>query len=415
MINIKFNKPKAAELSATIQLNGSKSISNRVLLIQALSSKEVSIKNLSNAEDTRTMLRLLQNEQDSILDAGDAGTAYRFLTAYLATRPGKQFLTGSKRMLERPIAVLVDALRGLGAQIRYAGREGFPPLQIDRPNFDHEIQPELHIQSTVSSQYISALLLIAPRLTKGLVLHLEGETVSEPYINMTLGLMKIFGADCKKLGNKIWVEPGNYEAANFEVESDWSAASYYYAFAALSEGKVNLKLSNLHKNSLQGDACIANIMRVFGVETEYFEDGSILIKKEQSLLPDFFECDFTHCPDIAQTLAVVVAGLGLSGRLTGLQTLVIKETDRIAALKTELEKLGAVVNISANSLEIAKGIPAEFDTKGITINTYNDHRMAMAFAPLVLRLGALKFDNREVVAKSYPKFWDDLALLGLKM
>jgi len=415
MVNLKINKPKTAELVASIRLNGSKSISNRVLLIQALSNKEIGIKNLSNAADTTTMLRLLQHEKDSILDAGDAGTAYRFLTAYLAIRPGKQFLTGTKRMLERPIAVLVDTLRGLGAQIRYAGREGFPPLQIGSPNFNHEIQPELHIQSTVSSQYISALLLIAPSLAKGLVLYLEGEPVSEPYINMTLELMKIFGAECKKQGNKICVEAGNYEPINFEVESDWSAASYYYAFAALAEGKVNLKLSTLHKNSLQGDACIADIMEVFAIKTEYLEDGSILIKKEQTLLPDFFEYDFTNCPDIAQTLAVVVAGLGLRGRLTGLQTLLIKETDRIAALKTELEKLGAIVTTNQDSLEIEKAISPEFDTKNLIINTYNDHRMAMAFAPLVLRLGALKFDNREVVAKSYPKFWDDLTLLGLKI
>ncbi len=413
MSNIRINTTKHSSLNGRILLNGSKSISNRLLIIKSLGEFDMEINNLSNAEDTRTLIRLLQNSQESILDAGDAGTAYRFLTAFLATKKGKHFLTGSKRMLERPIGILVETLGKLGAKITYAAKEGFPPLSINSPDFNQEINHSLDIQSGVSSQYISALLLIAPYLPNGIQLNLEGETVSEPYIDMTLSLMSEFGAVVRKQGNSILVEPGKYINKQIEVESDWSAASYFYAIAALFDGPVNLKLKTLQADSLQGDSIINKIMTTFGIETLFGENGEIEIKKEKTLIPEYFEYDFTNCPDLAQTLAVLVAALGVPSKLTGLQTLIIKETDRISALKTELEKFDAQIVATIISLEIIKGIDKNLDSKTPpTVSTYKDHRMAMAFAPLSLIYGSLKMENKEVVAKSYPAFWDDLIKLG---
>jgi 3-phosphoshikimate 1-carboxyvinyltransferase len=412
MSSIKVTAPKSSSLRAEITLSGSKSISNRILMIQALSGKAMKVKNLSNAEDTKTMYRLLLNERDSILDAGPAGTTFRFLTAYLATRPGKSFLTGSNRMLERPISILVDALNSIGANIKYAGKKGFPPLTIDAPNFSKTQRPELNILSEVSSQYITALLLIAPKLDMGLTINLVGSTVSEPYIDMTLALMREYGIDCQKQANKISVVPGNYLSVDYEVESDWSSASYFYAIAALATGDVQIKLKTLNVNSIQGDASIAKIMKVFGVETVFQDNGEILLTKIQQELPASFEYDFTDCPDLAPTVAICCAGLGIPSKLTGLKTLVIKESDRISALKNELEKLSAEIKTTSDSLEIIKGISKENLNSNILINTYKDHRMAMSFAPLALVIGNIKFDNREVVNKSYPNFWTDLEKLG---
>lgn len=402
-------------LTGEVQLNGSKSISNRLLLIEALSKQDVTISGLSNANDTIILTRLLQNQTDSVLDAEDAGTTYRFMTAYLACQSDTQVLTGSKRMLERPIKILAEALNELGAQINYLGKAGYPPLSIRSPKFVHETMPQLNIPANLSSQYISALLMIAPSLPKGLRLRLEGEIVSEPYITMTTSLMQRFGVEVLRAGNTFLIEPQLYSAEAIHIEADWSAASYYYAIAALNQDPVNLQLHWLEQQSSQGDAIIAPIMELLGVQTDYLGKGKIQLSKLDMPLPDKFTYDFTNCPDLAQTLAVVLAGLDIPANLTGLRTLRIKETDRIAALKTELEKLGAKVKTTEESLQIVKGIDVSVREKAPLVETYKDHRMAMAFAPLALRLGQLKFDNREVVNKSYPDFWKDLEQLGFKL
>jgi 3-phosphoshikimate 1-carboxyvinyltransferase len=412
MSSITLTAPKG-NISYELSLGGSKSISNRVLLLQALSGKASDIYNLSEAEDCRTMQRLLANSNEKVLDAGDAGTAYRFITAYLALKPDKHFLTGSKRMLERPIAVLVEALNQLGCKINYASKFGYPPLVIEQANLSETLNNEIYINAAVSSQYISALLMIAPNLPNGLILNLEGKTVSEPYIDMTINLMSIFGAELKRMGNRIIVKSGKYHAVPYEVESDWSSASYFYAMAAVSDDSFKLKMNKFFKNSVQADARIVEIMKNFGVETIFHIDGFVEISKNNKELPVKFEYDFTNCPDIAQTIAVVLAALNIPAHLSGLETLKIKETDRIAALKTELEKLGAVVETDFNSLSIVKGINHQIVPN--TIATYKDHRMAMAFAPLSLIYDSIKMDNKEVVAKSYPSFWTDLQKLGFKI
>ncbi len=410
-ISIKANQLK--DIRGKISLNGSKSISNRLLIIEALCDEDFNISNLSNAQDTQTLYRLLRHADEQVLDAGDAGTTYRFLTAYLAMQQRRQLLTGSKRMLERPIKLLVDALRSLGADIQYVGKEGYPPLQINKAQLAKEEMPHLSIPAHISSQYISALLLIAPTLPKGLRLQLEGEIVSAPYIEMTLGLMKAFGIECLRAGNSFLIDAQPYKAAPFAVEADWSAASYFYAIAVLAEGKVELELEVLEPDSLQGDAVIAKLMEPLGVRSTFLDNGRVIIHKYSQQLPPRLDYDCTACPDLAQTLAAIAAGLQLPCKLTGLQTLRIKETDRIAAMKTELEKLGAVVEVGEDWLEVKKGIAAQAPAKTV-INTYKDHRMAMALAPLALKLGQLKFDHKSVVNKSYPAFWEDLKSLDFK-
>lgn len=413
MASIELKANKLRDIKGSISLNGSKSISNRLLIIEALCGEEFKIRNLSNAKDTETLFRLLRHPNEQIMDAGDAGTTYRFLTAFLALQEEEQMLTGSKRMLERPIAVLVEALKALGAKIDYVGKEGYPPLQIREGNFDKEEMPHINIPANVSSQYISALLLIAPSLPKGLRLQLEGQIVSAPYIEMTLELMAAFGIEYFRAGNSFMIDPQVYQPHAYAVEADWSAASYFYAIAALFDGELELELDVLKSDSLQGDSVIAEIMQPLGVDTRFLEDGRILLRKNGKPLPEFFEYDFTACPDLAQTIAVLVAGLEISAKLTGLQTLRIKETDRIEAMKTELEKLGAKVDVGEDWMEIKKGIGTKVSAKTV-IETYKDHRMAMAIAPLTLKLGKLKFDSKEVVNKSYPAFWTDLKKLGFK-
>lgn len=413
MASIELKANQLKNIKGSVSLNGSKSISNRLLIIEALCGDEFKIRNLSNAKDTETLLRLLKHPNEQIMDAGDAGTTYRFLTAFLALQEDEQMLTGSKRMLERPIAVLVDALKSLGATIDYVGKGGYPPLQIREGNFDKEEMPHINIPANVSSQYISALLLIAPSLPKGLRLQLDGQVVSAPYIEMTLELMANFGIEYFRAGNSFMVDPQEYQADDYAVEADWSAASYFYAIAALIEGELELELEVLKSDSLQGDSVITNIMRPLGVDTRFLEGGRVLLGKNGKMLPAFFEYDFTACPDLAQTIAAVVAGLQIPAKLTGLQTLRIKETDRIDAMKTELEKLGAKVTVGEDWMEIEKGIDTKVSSKTV-IETYKDHRMAMAIAPLVLKLDRLKFDSKEVVNKSYPAFWTDLKKLGFK-
>ncbi len=410
-MNIELSK-NPTPLHGHITLNGSKSISNRVLIIYALCADDFPIRNLSNARDTVALLRLLQHQGENVLDAGDAGTTFRFMTAYLAFQHGKHVLMGSSRMLQRPIAPLVEALQQLGARISYVGQVGYPPIQICTPIYNG--CDELRIDANVSSQFITALLLIAPTLPNGLRLTLAGEVVSRPYINMTLRLMEQFGVRHTWEADTITIQPQAYQAQPFAVEADWSAASYYYALMALSSDESSqLILNGLQLDSVQGDSVLMALMQRFGVFTEATDAGLRLQKTP--VCAKYFEYNFLSCPDIAQTIAVVCAGLGIPAHLTGLQTLKIKETDRIAALQTELQKLGCVVHTTDSSLTIERGIDTNIDTKSLVVNTYNDHRMAMAFAPLAMKLPSLRFDSKEVVAKSYPEFWNDLKILGFRI
>jgi len=404
-------------ITGHIELTGSKSISNRVLMIRALCGKHFDIFNLSPSDDTVTLERLLTS-RENVLDAHHAGTTYRFLTAYLALKGEEKVLTGSPRMKQRPVRALVDALNQLGANISYIENEGYPPLRIGRGKaiWGNSIT----LPADISSQYISALMIIGPILPSGLTIHLAGEIVSRPYIEMTMDIMKYFGADVIWNENSIIIKTGFYKARDFFAEADWSAASYYYEIAALSD-LANITLTGLSKDSLQGDSEIVNIGRKFGIETVYGERQITLHKDKGSAAPQFFECDFIRIPDIAQTVAVMCAGLGTMGLFTGLQTLKIKETDRIEALIKELAKVNVSLaraperfskksGVEYHMLEgtaVDQGSPPEF-------NTYNDHRMAMCLAPLAVSFPVVIHDP-EVVSKSYPGFWKDLASLGFEI
>lgn len=394
-----------------ISLNGSKSISNRALIIRALSGQDFPIDYLSTSKDTVTLQKLLSQEK-IILDAGHAGTTFRFMTAYLALQPDIQVLTGSARMKQRPIGVLVEALRKLGASIDYLEQEGYPPLQINPPENMGRVK-NLKISAGTSSQFISALLLIAPYLPNGLNLELEGTIVSRPYIEMTLGLMNHFGVKYKWKDQRISIFPQDYEAKPFKVEADWSAASYYYCLAAFAE-KLDLQLNGLWEDSLQGDAVLVEMMQKFGIKSTFNEQGVKLTKEEKST--SNFEWDFLRCPDIAQTLAVVCSGLGTPGLFSGLETLSIKETDRIAALKTELSKVGASFvklppHFSKKTNKTFYMVEGKAAVDHPTFDTYEDHRMAMAFAPFSM-IAPIAINDPGVVIKSYPDYWEDLKKLG---
>lgn len=400
--------PLQTSLKGEITLNGSKSISNRILMIQAILEEEFPIKGLSNAKDTATLKGLLGKLHEPILDAGEAGTAYRFMTAYLAWKGENQVLMGTKRMCERPIGVLADALNELGAKIQYVGKKGYPPLQMKPHNLE-EWGQRIRIGAHVSSQFISALLLIAPVLPNGMELILEGKIISRPYIQMTLNLMEEFGIIAMWHNDMIKVPPQEYVSKPFVVEADWSAASYYYSLVGIAD-HAEIQLNGLQQNSVQGDAILAEVMTQFGVQTTFNEKGILLTKTPIEIT--HFKYDCSDCPDIAQTLAVLCASLNVNALLTGLETLTIKETDRIAAVKTELEKLGCEITTTEDSIWIKKGIT---DTaQSVTVETYDDHRMAMAFAPLALILDQVKMEDKRVVCKSYPKFWEDFERLGLK-
>jgi len=403
-------------LIGEITLAGSKSISNRVLIIQALCDEDFPIHRLANAKDTQLLQALLASDE-AVRDAGAAGTTFRFLTAYLAIQPGVQILTGTERMKQRPIKILVDALRQLGATIDYLEQEGYPPLQIGEPT-DENRTNQLTIAADTSSQYISALLMIAPILPNGLELTLVGNMVSRPYIEMTLAMMQYFGIQFNWVDNVITVPPQDYKAKPFIVEADWSAASYYYAMAAFAE-EVDLQLNGLFENSTQGDAALVNMMERFGIITEFNTEG-IRLRKSGSAPQPIFEYDFIECPDLAQTLAVVCAGMSVHGVFTGLETLKIKETDRIAALKNELAKVQATMAALPPRFS-QKGNKQYFSVEGpVTVEntptfaTYEDHRMAMAFAPLAF-FGPVQIEEPNVVEKSYPDFWEDLKKLGFEI
>jgi 3-phosphoshikimate 1-carboxyvinyltransferase len=406
-------------LNGTIRLDGSKSISNRLLIIKALCAEPFEILNLSTSKDTVTLQKLLNQKSPEIYDAGAAGTTFRFMTAYLALQNGTQIMTGSARMLQRPIGRLVDALRHLGCDIEYMGADGYPPLKIKTPKIRES--SKLNIDSGISSQYISALLMIAPTLPQGLELTLEGKIVSLPYIQMTLALMQDFGVTHQWRNNTIIVPPQAYRAPapTYTVEADWSAASYYYTLAAFAD-KVDLKLNGLFENSLQGDAVVARIGESFGIETRFEGNDSVHLTKSGHGVTDLFEYDFIKCPDIAQTIAVLSAGKGVQTLFTGLETLFIKETDRVGALMTELAKTNVWLNKLPKKFSQKKQKDfyllegkAEFNTIP-TFDTYEDHRMAMAFAPLGL-LHPIQIADPEVVVKSYPRFWDDFKTLGFEI
>ncbi|MBL7828874.1 MAG: 3-phosphoshikimate 1-carboxyvinyltransferase [Saprospiraceae bacterium] len=405
-------------LQGVVALDGSKSISNRALIILALAGVDPSryLSRLSTSKDTVTLQRLL-GQSELVFDAGDAGTTFRFMAAYLALQPGVKILTGSARMQERPCGPLVDALRELGADISYLGKEGYPPLQIGA--FQSNGVDTVRVPAGVSSQFLSALLLIAPYLPQGLTLVPDGPLVSRPYLEMTLSQMRHFGADVQWQGDAVLVRPGTYQAREMVVEADWSGASYWYAMAALAE-EVELKLEGLFVSSWQGDSKLVPMMERFGVETT-FEASGVVLKKSGRALPPYFEQDFLECPDIAQTLAVVCAGSGVEALFSGLETLSIKETDRIAALKTELAKVG--VSFSKLPARMHSRNPGKTIyhlqgkatwTETPQFSTYGDHRMAMAFAALGL-LGTIKIENPEVVVKSYTRFWEDLKQLGFSI
>jgi 3-phosphoshikimate 1-carboxyvinyltransferase len=400
--SISIGKKSKVQGTAAL-LPASKSISNRVLIMNALAGNKSDLQNLSDANDTQLMLRLV-NSPESIIDVEDAGTTMRFLTAYFSITNQAKTLTGTHRMKERPIGILVNALRSLGVEIDYTEKDGYPPLRIK--GFSGQKTDRVSIRGDVSSQFISALMMVAPTLPQGLTLELEGKIGSRPYIEMTASLMKHFGVDSDFTGNKINITPQTYKNSGFTVESDWSAASYWFAIVALSEN-ADIMLPRISLTSLQGDRAIVDIMKSLGVEARMEKD---LLKLSKSVPAKELKWDFTHCPDLAQTVAVVCAAKGIKGYFTGLESLRIKETDRIAALQNELRKIGGdLKEIDSAHWELIPsiGLPAS-----ASFDTYKDHRMAMAFAPLATLMDVI-IENPSVVKKSYPRFWDDLRSVGL--
>ncbi len=401
-------------VNATIQLTGSKSECNRALVIEALSGGKVKVTNVSDAADAVTLSGILRNApadaqgSPRTVDIGPAGTAMRFLTAYFPLQDGEVLLTGTERMKQRPIGILVDAMRKLGARIDYAENDGFPPLHI-KGGFD-QVTDTITVQGDISSQYITALLLIAPNLPKGLHLHIAGELTSRPYVEMTLSMLKQAGIRYEWNDNVISIPNQEFAETQIWVEPDWSAASYWYSVAALAE-EAELFLPGLTSYSLQGDSVITELMANFGI-TSQFKDGGVHLKKEpKPVTRKIF--DLKSCPDLAQTLIVVCAALGHEATFTGLETLKIKETDRIAALQNELGKMG--VKLIEKGQVYKLDCSEKFIPEHITIATYEDHRMAMAFAPLALVIANVEIEEAEVVNKSYPAFWDDFAKAGFEV
>ncbi len=409
-MNLKLNQ-STCNLQSAISITGSKSETNRLLLLQAL-YPNITLENLSNSDDSQVMIKALKTQHltpdTQIIDVHHAGTAMRFLTAYFAQKEGYEVvLTGSTRMQERPIGILVDALKQLGADIEYVNNYGFPPLSIWGKKITKN---KVSLPANVSSQYISALLLIAPKLENGLELTLEGEITSMPYIKMTLALLNEIGVETIFKGNVIKVKnnPQNLAPKTLTIESDWSSASYFYSIIALSDIGTQITLSSYKQNSLQGDSVLSEIYKNFGVET-IFNDNSIILRKSKIKNQKSKIVNLQSSPDIAQTIAVTCFGLGIGCYLTGLHTLKIKETDRLVALETELTKLGAIISVTNDSLALEPSVIAR--NEAITIKTYQDHRMAMAFAPLALKTDII-IENAEVVSKSFPTFWDDLKSIG---
>jgi 3-phosphoshikimate 1-carboxyvinyltransferase len=422
--NIILSK-KNKSVNGTVHLTGSKSECNRALIIEALSNGKVKVNNISDAADTITLLEVLShksqvlsnkpndselNTQDlRLVNIGPAGTAMRFLTAYFSFQDDEVILTGSERMKQRPIGVLVNALREIGAHIEYTENEGFPPLKING-SLGQQQKDKISIKGDISSQYITALLLIASSLPQGLTLQIEGELTSRPYVEMTLAMLQQAGIQHQWEGNSIYIAHQEFRETAILVEPDWSAASYWYAIAALSD-EAELFLPGLTSYSLQGDSVITEIMANFGI-TSQFKDGGVHLKKEaKPLSRKIF--DLKSCPDLAQTIIVVCAALGHEATFTGLETLKIKETDRILALQNELAKMG--VKLIEKGQVYKLDCREKFIPESIFINTYDDHRMAMAFAPLALVIPELEIEDADVVEKSYPAFWEDLEKAGFEV
>ncbi|MDB5153898.1 MAG: aroA [Mucilaginibacter sp.] len=433
--NIILSK-KNKSVSGTVRLTGSKSECNRALIIEAQSSGKVKVENISDAADTVTLASILRSESPKVrkseseflanqkvsltggdlegastqdlrlVNIGPAGTAMRFLTAYFSFQDEELILTGSERMKQRPIGILVNALNGIGAHIEYTENEGYPPLRI-KGSLGQQQKDKISIKGDISSQYITALLLIAARLPMGLTLQIEGELTSKPYVEMTLAMLQQAGIQHQWEGNSIHIPHQEFRETSLNVEPDWSAASYWYAIAALAH-EAELFLPGLTSYSLQGDSVITEIMANFGI-TSQFKDGGVHLKKEaKPLSRKIF--DLKSCPDLAQTIIVVCAALGHEATFTGLETLKIKETDRVLALQTELAKIG--VKLIEKGLIYKLDCSEKFIPKGIFINTYDDHRMAMAFAPLALVIPEIEIEDYMVVEKSYPAFWEDLTKAG---
>lgn len=395
----------AAGWKTSVQLPASKSICNRALILNALSYSPYEIQNLSDCDDTDVMIKALDSN-DSHFDVKAAGTAMRFLTAFLSKIVGEWTITGTERMKNRPIRILVDALNSVGAKIEYMEKEGFPPLRITGSALQGG---EISLDGSVSSQYISALLMIAPTMEKGLVLHLTGKVVSKPYIHLTLQLMKQYGVDSEWVGSTIKVPPQPYRPLPYTVESDWSAASYWYEMMALSD-HAEIELKGLFKQSLQGDAAGAELFMQLGVSSD-FQSDSVVLRKNGNVCKRLIY-DFVNEPDLAQTFVVTCAFMNVPFRFTGLQSLKIKETDRIEALKCELLKLGYVLTDTDGAVLEWNGERCEPEAHPV-IATYEDHRMAMAFAPVSLvRKEGIEIAHPEVVSKSYPHFWEDLENAG---
>ncbi len=390
-----------------VALTPSKSVSNRALIIRALCKDQFEIENLSTSSDTEVLMNAL-NSESSELNVNDAGTAFRFLVAYLSIQSGTFVLTGSERMKQRPVGPLVEALRTLGAEIEYSGTTGFPPLKISGRQLEGGI---ISLDSNLSSQFVSSLLMIGPVLKNGLIIELSGKQTSESYIDLTIEMMRSFGAEVQKEENRIIVSPKIYHPKNYIVENDWSSASYWYSLCALNPGSQFI-LHGLKKNSFQGDSIIASIMSSFGVTTKY-ESEKIIISSEYRKLSEMiseFEFDFSSYPDLVMTMAVLCAAKGVNGKFSGVGSLRIKESDRLQVLKSELGKCGVEVAIDGDNLEISS---KTLFKQPRVIETHNDHRIAMAFAPLATVMESVSFDSIDVVSKSYPEFWEQLSKAGL--
>ena len=392
------------KINGEIMLPASKSISNRLLIIKALANHSFTISNLSESDDTNVMLESFQNDAD-IVNIGHAGTSMRFLTAYYAATARQKVITGSERMKNRPIRELVNGLNQLGADIKYVEKDGFPPIQTSGKLLKGD---KIDIDGSISSQYITALLLVAPSMPNGLTIHIIGKLISSSYVKLTLQLMKQFGIEYTWNDNVIRIEHQHYFGNNCNVEADWSGASYWYEIAALADD-ANLVIHGLSSNSLQGDAALVALFQKLGV-TSSFTDNGVLLRKVSCELT-FFEFDFINNPDLVQTFVVTLCLKGIPFKISGADTLRIKETDRIAALQVEMDKLGYTIQETAPGVLEWDGARSEA-LKRIAIDTYKDHRMALAFAPAALTLRKIVINDAKVVTKSYPGFWNDLALAG---
>lgn len=397
-----INAPQ--KVTGEIKLPASKSISNRVLIINALSYSEHAVSNVADCDDTNVMLKALESD-DCNFDIGAAGTSMRFLTAFLSKIVGEWTITGTERMKNRPIRILVDALNQLGAKIEYMEKDGYPPLRI----FGSSLQGgDLSLDGSVSSQYISALLMVAPTMENGLNLTLEGNVISKPYINLTLRLLEEFGIKSSWVGNTIKIKPQEFVPKAFTVESDWSAASYWYQIAALSKD-FDIELLGLHKNSYQGDSKLTEVFNKLGIVTKYTDKGVRLLKGD--FVTEKLVYNFVDQPDLAQTFVVTCCLMGIPFYFNGLQTLKIKETDRILALKNEMKKLGYLITDKNDSILEWNGERCEPEAEPV-IATYEDHRMAMAFAPAALKMDSITIAEPQVVSKSYPQYWEHLVSVG---